>query len=405
MLKKSIPLSAHSYPGNIGILIDEALLSRSMAARIAWRNSFSDKLRFAAVVIGIVFSTLLIGIEVGFLEGFIRTTSALIDHSKADLWITNFGARSFEAASPIDYPKRFEALGSSRVERAEPYFLQFSYWKRPDGVREVITLIGVDPEAKMGIPWEMEDGRDPGTALAVPGGVLVDRLYAEKLGVKAIGDVVEINGVRAKITGFTKAIRSFTQSPYVFTALKNAQDILKTPPSVISYILIRLKPGENARAAVREISRRLPNSDVMTTSEFATRSQNYWLHTTGAGASLIGSAVLGFVVGSIIVGQTLYTSTIERIAEYAALRAIGAPKMFLYQIVLVQAMIAGVLGYAIGMAGVLAISYVSKNGSASIVASPEITLIMFVIDIVMCGCSSLISVRRLTKVDPVSVFR
>ena len=143
----------------------------------------------------------------------------------------------------------------------------------------------------------------------------------------------------------------------------------------------------------------------MTTSEFATRSQNYWLHTTGAGASLIGSAVLGFVVGSIIVGQTLYTSTIERIAEYAALRAIGAPKMFLYQIVLVQAMIAGVLGYAIGMAGVLAISYVSKNGSASIVASPEITLIMFVIDIVMCGCSSLISVRRLTKVDPVSVFR
>ena len=46
--------------------------------------------------------------------------------------------------------------------------------------------------------------------------------------------------------------------------------------------------------------------------------------TTGAGAALVLGAALGVVVEVIIVAQTVYdAATVERLSEFATLRAIG----------------------------------------------------------------------------------
>ncbi len=52
--------------------------------------------------------------------------------------------------------------------------------------------------------------------------MIIDELYKQKLGVTHIGEMVEINGRRAKVVGFTRGIRAFTTTPYVFTSFKNA---------------------------------------------------------------------------------------------------------------------------------------------------------------------------------------
>ena len=54
---------------------------------IAFRNLFHDRLRFVATVIGIVFSIVLVTIQMGLYFGFGRMVTTMIDHASADLWV------------------------------------------------------------------------------------------------------------------------------------------------------------------------------------------------------------------------------------------------------------------------------------------------------------------------------
>jgi len=67
----------------------------------------------------------------------------------------------------------------------------------------------------------------------------------------------------------------------------------------------------------------LAKAEVLTPAEFRKRSRSFWLFETGAGAALFAGALLGMIVGSVIVAQTLYSNTKEHLNEFATLRAIG----------------------------------------------------------------------------------
>ena len=54
---------------------------------LAQRNLFHDKVRLTVTLTGIVFSVVLIVVQLGLFIGFTTATSNLIDHSGADLWI------------------------------------------------------------------------------------------------------------------------------------------------------------------------------------------------------------------------------------------------------------------------------------------------------------------------------
>ena len=56
---------------------------------LAQRNLFHDKVRLTVTLTGIVFAVVLIVVELGLFVGFTVTTSSLIDHSNADLWVAS----------------------------------------------------------------------------------------------------------------------------------------------------------------------------------------------------------------------------------------------------------------------------------------------------------------------------
>ena len=85
-------------------------------------------------------------------------------------------------------------------------------------------IIGVEPTATMGRPWNLVSGRVED--LEQPDAIIVDELYLKKLGVQGVGDTVEIRGHRARVVGLTHGIRTFTTAPTVFTSFKNAVDFM-----------------------------------------------------------------------------------------------------------------------------------------------------------------------------------
>jgi putative ABC transport system permease protein len=235
--------------------------------------------------------------------------------------------------------------------------------------------------------------------------VIIDKTYLTELGVKEIGDTAQIGTSRVRVTGFTDGIRSFTVTPYVFTTLNRARAMLgDIPADKVTYVLVKLEPGADPIAVRDAIRAKVPDSEVLTKAEFRTRSLNHWLFATGAGIALIGGAILGLVVGTVIVAQTLYSSTKDHLNEFATLRALGSSSGYIHRVILAQAGLSAVIGYVLGMAICMTIVYLSERTALPIIMTPMLAVLLLALTIAMCAISAISAIGKVMRIDPAMVF-
>src|SRR5579862_2262405 len=189
---------------------------------IGWRNLKRDPWRCAIAVLGIVFAVVLVTVEVGMLLGLVRNASLLIDESKADLWVSTVDVKTFDFATPFDQRKRYRIEAIPGVERVEEYNVSYSVWKLPGGGNANCQVIALDERGSLAAPLNLTEGSIE--ALHNQDAVIIDEGERKKLGDPQIGDTVEILQRRAKVVGFTRGMRSFTTTPYVFTSLRRGQN-------------------------------------------------------------------------------------------------------------------------------------------------------------------------------------
>src|SRR5215831_13825598 len=369
------------------------------------RNLFHDKVRFAVTLTGIVFALVLIIIQFGLFLGFTTTTSNNIDHSHADLWIVFSGVGYFDTGRNFSERKFYQVLSTPGVERAEKYMQAFGRWKRPDGRVENIQVIGFHPGSGLGEPWNVVQGST--ADLKQEDSVLVDELYREKLGVEKIGDRVEIGDHRARVVGFTRGIRSFTTSPFVYATFKNSLDYTNPTSTEDStaYILVKAAAGVAPEQLQKRLRERLTDVDIYTTAEFSRKTRFYWMFTTGAGLAVLTAALMGLIVGVAVVAQTIYAATMDHIREYGTLKAMGAANGYLYRVLIEQAAWSAVLGYAFAMFAAHFIVQASEKGGALILLPPAMKIAMLVLAVFMCIAAALVSINKVTRLDPAMVFR
>jgi putative ABC transport system permease protein len=375
----------------------------SISLRLALRNLARDRVRLAITVIGITFSVVLMALQTALLIGFAVTSSSIVDHSPADFWIVPKGTRNVDQTGDIGERSRYRALALPGVASATKLIVRFLPWKRPDGGVEAVIVIGVDPQDPGVLPWSMEAGSAEG--LKLPDGIIIDRLYAQKLGITRLGETAEVNGHRGRVVGFTQGIRTFTQAPYIFAAFKTAQTIAEMDEDRTSYVLVTARDGADLGQLRQALVSRFPEYDVWDRQGFSAQTREYWLLTTGAGAALVIAAILGLVVGIIIVAQTLYAATMERIKEYATLRAMGAGNAYLRGVILKQSCMSAGLGYAIGMVIALAAIGLARDGAAAMILPVPMVFALALVTFAMCSCGALISVRTVLRIDPAIVFK
>jgi putative ABC transport system permease protein len=359
--------------------------------------------RLCVTLTGIVFAVVLITVEIGLFLGFTRTISAVIDNSGADVWVTSRGVKNFDIALPLKERKYYEVLSLPEVGDAAKFIIRFADWKKPDGLQESIEIIGYETDKDMGGPWNFVRGS--GKMLDLRDAIVIDQLYMEKLGVTRLGEQVEINRKKARVAALTQGIRSFTTSPYVFASLDAARSYTILEPGEFTYLLVRGKDGETPGRLKKAISNRVSDVDVYTTPEFSAKTQRYWMFNTGAGTGLLIAAFLGLVVGMVIVAQTLYATTLDHIAEFATLKAMGAPNSYIYSIIIVQATISALLGYSLGILAASIISDMSGFSAMVIVLPWGLKLAMLGLTLAMCIVSAIISIRKVMRLDPALVFK
>jgi putative ABC transport system permease protein len=370
---------------------------------LAWRNLVHDKVRLAVTLTGIVFAVVLIVVQLGLFLGFTSATSSLIDRSGADLWVMARNVPYIEQGVPFTERKLATVLATPGVAAASKYIARFTQWKRPDGRQESAQIIGVDLESGLGAPWNLVQGTL--NDLRKPDAIFVDEIYRGKLGVERIGQMVEIRGRRARVAGFTKGIRAFTTSPYVFTTFKNALDYAGLREDQTLYILVKASPGVDIEDLGRSLASRLTDVDVLTTGSFSRMTTVYWMFSTGAGIAVLLAAVLGLVVGIVVVAQTIYATTVDHIREYGTLKAMGATNRYLYAVIVQQAVISAVIGYVLGMAVSAFVVRGSQEGGAAILLPGWMVGAMLGVTLVMCVSAAVVSVNKVTRLDPAMVFK
>jgi putative ABC transport system permease protein len=117
-------------------------------------------------------------------------------------------------------------------------------------------------------------------------------------------------------------------------------------------------------------------------------------------------AVVGILVGMIVVAQILYASVADHIKEFGTLKAMGAPDRLLYSVILEQAFWMAVLGYIPGMALCLGVaSWASATQGILILITPASAVGVFFLTLVMCGGSAFFAIQKVTRVDPAIVFK
>jgi putative ABC transport system permease protein len=370
---------------------------------LAFRNLFHDRLRLVATVIGIVFSIVLVMVQMGLYFGFGRMVTTMIDNASADLWVMPKGTKCFEDPSLLDARQRNRALSVPGVAEAIPVVIGFADWRTPSGSSTPVFVVGSDLRSGGLEPWNLVEGRIE--SLSTPNSVAVDKTYFDRLGITGLGSRAEIRQQSVRVAAVTDGIRSFTTTPYVFMDVDRARSYTGVPSSKATYFLIKLDNGSNLDTVRTSLQSTLGTDvEVLKPSEFRERSRQFWLFGTGAGAALFAGAILGIIVGTVIVAQTLYSSTKDHINEFATLRAMGSSRGYIYKVIIWQAILNAVIGF--GLAALVGAAVVRATAASAlpIVITPELSVGLFVLTVVMCIISAVAAIMKVTRIDPAQVF-
>jgi len=365
-----------------------------------------DRLRFAVAIAGVSVSVMLVLVQVGLYFGFMDTASSIIDASHADLWVGKKGNESFEFATPFDERAFYKVSSVPGVARAERMVMNFAQFKLADGGDLGVQVVGIETapgHRPLLAPWNVIAGDV--RRLAEPGAIVLDRSEYPKLKIDRIGHTTEISGVRAEVVAMTTGIRSFTTSPIVFADLRTARSYLpQLGGEPVTYVLVEVAPGVRATDVQARINA-LPHLAAYTTAEMSARTRSYWSTRTGVGAGFFTTAVLGIIVGFVVVGQILYSGTLQYLREYGTLKAMGARNSAVVKVILSQAMISAALGFAVGAPLAIAMRAAMKAANLSVALTPPLYAATAAITAVMCALAALLSIVKVLRLDPASVFK
>jgi putative ABC transport system permease protein len=302
-------------------------------------------------------------------------------------------------------------MADEDVAGVSPVYIFPAVWKNPwNNQRRSLSAIGFTPGDDLITTSGFTENRERVKQQDV---VLFDALSRPEFGpvAQSFEDgeeiVTEINDRRIRVAGLYRMGTSFGIDGSVMTSTDNWLRLFPDRPrDQIQLGLIRLRQGADSNKVRDRLAAALPNDVlVMTKADFVQRETDYWNGATPIGYVFAFGAIMGFVVGAIIVYQILFADVSEHLSEYATLRAMGYANRFISGIVIQQAVILGVLGY---VPGVLAVIWLyGKAASATnlpmyLTQDRAITVLLMTLS--MCAISALLALRKVRRLDPADVF-
>ena len=359
----------------------------------------AGKTRTLFSIAGVAVATLLLAFVVALYRGWNEETVAYIEQTKADFWVVGTGADSFFTPSLMFTTTLANVQGVPGVARADgimgkPVKLSQGdkYWDS--------YVIGFNTRAEgevSGGPVRMLRGNGkPGD-----GEIVIDDVLARTAGLD-IGDEIKAGVWRLKVVGISSG-GNLVLAQLSFVNRDMGQ-LLVGQNAIVNFILVQAKPGQSEGLADR-IESSVKGVDVYPAATFADNSRKVLQRSVLP--ILLVIVIMAVLVGTLVVGLTVYTAVVEKEREYGVLKALGVPGRGLARVVLEQSAICGLLGFVAGIVLAFAVA-----GVAGMIL-PQITTLflwqdiglVFLATAVMSIVASIIPTQRVARVDALAVFK
>lgn len=354
---------------------------------VAWRDLRFAKGRFALMGTVTVLITLLVGLLSGLTAGLGRENTSAITSLPADHLVFSApadGAKASFTDSRITHDTWQRWAQQPGVSSAEP--LGIAMTKAQAGSRSVsLSAFGVRPGA----------GLAPVGHRIADGSVVLSRKAADPLGLRA-GDSLSLSGHRMTVSAVS-GDAMYTHTPVAWISLHDWQQLGAPADGGEQATVIALRTTAAANLTV---------ADAALGTKTVSRADA--LSAIGSFTAENGSLQLMrgflFAISALVIGAFFTVWTIQRSADVAVLKALGASTGYLLRDALGQALVLLVVGTAIGtvLAAVLGAS--ALGSSVPFVLDAATVLLPALVMIALGAIGAVVSIRRITSVDPLTAL-
>ena len=357
------------------------------------RQLLARRGRSVAGVVGIAAALLLVLALKAIFAGMEGRLTAFIDRTGADVIVAQEGVTTMHMTQSALPSSTITAIkGVTGVASAVGIVYKGAFVESgPNGKSGIVALVGGGPLPRL------VAGRPPR-----PGEIVLDRVLADTLGVRT-GGTVRVLGALLRVSGEVEGTAAITGS-YAFVARSTLQGLLRTP-AVVSYVLVRARPGTTPAALAASIERRVPGVTATTRASFAA-SERRVVGDMSTGI-VRGMILIGFIVGVAVAGLVAYGSTLAQLRDYGVLRALGLGARHALALVLAQVAALVATGFLLALALVALLSVVLPPLSPTLVLSVRASDVVEAALVAggVAAAAALVPVLRVLRVEPASVFR
>lgn len=362
---------------------------------IGLKNLLKDKTKFIATVTGVALSTLMVLALIGVYFGITSASRSIPLSAGADYWVVQRGMQNlFNSTSILPAHQERQLHNLPGVNKVVPIISDTT------GVasgKQTITadVVGFDTTSGIGRSGTIYSG----TAHIAQGQTIIDRVIAHQLKL-SLGSKLTIGDKTFTVAGITTGT-NLLEFQYIYIPFNDAVAAFSRPDVVSYYFIKSTEPKSNLQSQVQRI---LPSADVKTANDIANGTVNV---SKTDFAPIIGLLVMiGLAVATVVIGLTIYMSTMEHAGEYGILKAVGVSSSKLRQIVLQQTLVSSVTGFAVGLVLyflVRALAFYAMP-EVDLNVAPQYYAYFFVLMMFAGVVASLLPVRKINRIDPAEAF-
>lgn len=393
---------------------------------LGWAQLTHRKVRLMVALIGVAFSNILIFTQLGLRAMLFEGITLVPDSLQGDLFLVSAYAPTI-SRSGFPRVRLYQADAVEGVGEASALYIRSANWLNPEELASngpgasgsqprtfrlfanTVKILAFNPSRPaIGIP-EVTQQLD---FLAGPGVVLYDRLGQPKL-----GPIPQMMETQAPVTTLMANRRVYVAGLFSLgsTLFDNGHVVMSDwnysrwfgaeSLKSVNIGCLTLAPGADLETVRSQLQAALPNSiEVLTKVEVGEREQAFRASLPN-GKVLNFGAMMGFIVGVVVVYQVLYTDVSEHLPEYATLKAMGYADRVLLGVVLQEAVLLAVMGFIPGyIASYGVYQLLQASIRVPLTMKTGVALQVFLLTLVMCSLSGAIAVNKLRSADPADVF-
>lgn len=375
---------------------------------IALKMLMRDTSKFLLLVLTLTFATFLMMQQSAEFCGVMRWLASTLLDVKVPIWVVEPRTPAFGEFTPIPDASVERVRSVEGVEWAVPFSQTLQKAHLPGGTSKNILLDGIDNWTLIGMPQRVVEGdaRDLWQANAV----MIDRNGLNRINTDldepiGVGSTFFINDHQVRLVGVCDAEPSFLGFPFVYTTFQRAMEISAPMKKNTTFVLVKNDPSVPASVVVDRINK-ATNLRALTDHEFFWMTMIWNLKNTAVPLAFATTILIGFFIGALFSGQTLYMFILENMRYLGTLKAMGASPTMLRRMLIIQAAAVGSLSYGIGLGLTSLVGLLSYHSNLMPFYLPPLIPVLTLVAVFLnCGFAIHLCLRHINKLETAQVFR